>query len=304
MTGFPPGELTGTLHVGDDVAITAQADLSAAYAQGQLLTPTVNEAGLTTLDGLTLGPGIYKFDLAVTLAGNLTLSGAGDYVFQLASTLTTASLSQVIVADGASACDVYWIVSTGATLGTDSIFAGSILAGTAITVTTGTSIAGGLYGGSAVTLDTNVIGACDGAGTGTSTSTSTSSAASSTSVATSSTTPVTTPTVTSTTSVGSTTITTTSKTSTTTKHSTTTKPSTTLKVRTLLFDLLNVGIQYANHSTRLPPLPLPKRQLQLPNLATRNALTLLKTRLPGFCVFSTHKEVGLAFSHDACGKLC
>lgn len=53
VTGFPPGVATA-IEIGTDVATAANADYVTAYAQGQALTPTVDEAGLATLTGLTL----------------------------------------------------------------------------------------------------------------------------------------------------------------------------------------------------------------------------------------------------------
>jgi type VI secretion system secreted protein VgrG len=171
------------LYVANGVAAQAQADSTAAFIQGQLLIPTTNYGALSELSGLTLTPGVYNFDSAVGLTDTLTLSGAGTYVFQIGSSLTTGSNSVVALTNGASACDVYWIVSSAATIGTNSDFAGNILAGTQITLNTGASVAGGLYAGSQVTLDDNEVSACGGATSPTSSSTTDASATSTTSAA-------------------------------------------------------------------------------------------------------------------------
>src|SRR4029077_19742394 len=82
----------------------------------------------------------------------------GVYVFQIGSTLTTASNSSVVLANGAAAGNVFWQVRSSSTLGTDTVFAGSILALTSDTVTTGTSVNGRVVAlNGAVTLDSNVI---------------------------------------------------------------------------------------------------------------------------------------------------
>ena len=51
------------------------------------------------LGGLTLTPGVYNFDTSAQLTGELTLDFQGDanalFVFQIGSTLTTASNSVV-----------------------------------------------------------------------------------------------------------------------------------------------------------------------------------------------------------------
>jgi len=99
------------------------------------------------------------------LTGTLTLNFQNDptaaFVFQIASTLTTASSSTVAVENGISggAYGVYWQVGSSATLNTSSTFVGNILAQTSITLDTTAKIACGraiaLTG--AVTMDTNSI---------------------------------------------------------------------------------------------------------------------------------------------------
>jgi hypothetical protein len=172
VTGFPPGTVTGgTIHAGDATAATAQADAHTAYAA------LVAEPCGTNLTGQTLGtspaaatlsPGVYCFNSSAQLTGTLTLNGNGVYVFQMGSTLTTASNSSVVLANGATAGNVFWQVGSSATLGTNTVFVGSILALISDTVTTGTSVAGRVFAlTGAVTLDSNAItAAASGAGGG------------------------------------------------------------------------------------------------------------------------------------------
>jgi type VI secretion system secreted protein VgrG len=115
------------------------------------------------LGGLTLTPGVYKFDSSAQLTGQLTLNLLGDpnslFVFQIGSTLTTASNSSVITSNGAECCNIYWQVGSSATLGTTTDFLGNILADQSITLTTGADIIDGraLALNGAVTLDDNNI---------------------------------------------------------------------------------------------------------------------------------------------------
>ena len=92
------------------------------------------------LGGRTLMPGVYTFSSAAQLTGTLTLSGNGIYIFQMASTLTTASNSRVLVTGGAQACGVYWKVGSSATLGSGTRLVGTVIALTSITMVTGASI--------------------------------------------------------------------------------------------------------------------------------------------------------------------
>jgi len=159
ITGFPPGIVTapGTIHKADAVAKQAQSDVTTAYnvLAGQACGKTL----ATELGGLTLPAGVYC-QATSQLTGTLMLDAQGDpnavFVFQVASTLITASNSSVLVINGGSACNVYWQVGSSATLGTNTAFVGNILALTSITVNTGATVAGrALARNGAVTLDNN-----------------------------------------------------------------------------------------------------------------------------------------------------
>jgi hypothetical protein len=162
ITGFPPATTTGAFHAGDAVAQQAQSDLTVAYnnaagaAGGQVLPA---DAG-----GLTLAPGVYKTTSAqptLGITGNLTLAGpaTGVWIFQIVSSLTTASgNSQVIMSGGAVSKNVFWQVGSSATLGTNTTFAGNIMAQASVTAATGATLNGrALARTGAVTLDSNPV---------------------------------------------------------------------------------------------------------------------------------------------------
>jgi type VI secretion system secreted protein VgrG len=114
------------------------------------------------LGGLTLTPGVYDFSSSAQLTGTLTLDAEGDpnaqFIFKIGSTLTTASSSAVILENAASAGEVVWQIGSSATLGTDTTFAGDLLADQSITLTTGASLSGSAVAlTGAVTLDDNAI---------------------------------------------------------------------------------------------------------------------------------------------------
>jgi hypothetical protein len=161
VTGFLPGKVMGTQYRADPTSAQAEADLTVAYndAAGRTQCP-VSLAG--NLGGRTLPPGLYKSTSSLEISsGDLTLDAKGDskavFIFQMASTLTTTVGRQVILKGGAMASNVFWQVGSSATLGTYSVFKGSIMADQAITVDTGATLDGrALARIAAVTLDSRL----------------------------------------------------------------------------------------------------------------------------------------------------
>jgi uncharacterized repeat protein (TIGR01451 family) len=163
VTGFPPGTvLGGTIHAADAVALQAQSDTTAAYVNlaGQACNTTFGVP--TDLGGLTLVPGVYCFSSSAQLTGALTLDAGGDpgavWIFEIASTLITASNSSVLLVNGAGQCNDYWQVGSSATLGTGTAFVGNILALTSISLDTNATMSGrALARNGAVTMDSNTV---------------------------------------------------------------------------------------------------------------------------------------------------
>ena len=160
ITGFPPGIVLGTIHATDAQSSLAQNDLVTAYDDTASRAPTATVEG--DLAGKTLVSGVYKANESLELSGTVTLDGQGDpnsvWIFQVGSSLTTASASRVALVNGAQACNVYWQVGSSATIGTASDFKGSILALTSITVTNEANIEGrALARNGSVTLDDNTF---------------------------------------------------------------------------------------------------------------------------------------------------
>jgi hypothetical protein len=161
VTGFPPGVVNGTIHAADSIAAQAKIDLDVAYndAASRPTTATVP----VELGGTSKTPGVYDSPAGTFgITGTLTLDAQGDpnavFIFKAASTLITASASNVTLINGARSADVIWLVGSSATLGTNSVLRGNILAQASITVTTGVQIDGrALARTAAVTLDTATI---------------------------------------------------------------------------------------------------------------------------------------------------
>jgi len=167
ITGLETLTISGTVHQTDAAAQAAKDDLVIAYNDAMGRTPV--ETIASELGGMTLTPGVYdSSDGKFSITGTLTLDAQGDpegvFIFKTASTLITASASNVNLINSARFCRTFWGVGSSATLGSNSNFVGHILASQSITTKTGATIQGQLLAQiGAVTLDTSTItnGICE-----------------------------------------------------------------------------------------------------------------------------------------------
>ena len=166
ITGFAgiapggPGIVSGTINSANGLAAQAQSELTAAFnaASGAASTGVAS----ADLGGQTLFAGVYTNATSIGITGTLTLDAQGNpnaqFIFQMGSTLTTASNSSVLLINGAQASNVFWKVGSSATLGTTSSLAGNILAQASISLGTGAVLQGrALARTGAVTLLSNTI---------------------------------------------------------------------------------------------------------------------------------------------------
>jgi hypothetical protein len=169
ITGFPPAVITppGDLEINTAVATLAQTDLSSAIST---LTAIPCQTGLSgeDLGGKLLTEGVYCFNTnaelsSMTSDGILLLDGDADsvFIFQIGTTLSTESFTAVQLSADVNPNNIYWVVGTSATIGTNTQFIGNILAHGNITLTTGANlIQGRALAKGIVTLDNNDITAC------------------------------------------------------------------------------------------------------------------------------------------------
>lgn len=161
VTGFEDATVNGEIQIADEVAEQAKVDLTDAYNDAAGRSPATSLA--TELGHQFLTPGVYDSEAGTFgLTGALTLDAQGDpdaaWIFQMESTLITASGSSVVLVNGAKACNVFWQVGSSATLGTGTDFKGNILAQAAISMNNGATLDGrALARTEAVTLINNVI---------------------------------------------------------------------------------------------------------------------------------------------------
>jgi Ice-binding-like len=167
VTGFyPPGTDTGGVNAiyaagyntNAAVPLAAENALVTAYNAAAAVPVTntflggqdLSQATIVGYPTGTLPPGVYASPSSMSImAGNLTLNGLGNpqstFVFQMASSLTTtlngAASGNIILINGASACNIYWQVGSSATLG-GATFYGDVFALSSITLTSSASFAG------------------------------------------------------------------------------------------------------------------------------------------------------------------
>jgi len=139
---------------------TAVSDMETAYtdAAGRTL-PDATELGAGEIGGMTLTPGLYKWETDLRISTDVTLSGSSTdiWIFQIAGTLGISPGKQVILSGGAQAKNIFWQVGGQTTLGTTSNFKGNILSQTLIEINTGATLNGRALAQTAVTLDANAI---------------------------------------------------------------------------------------------------------------------------------------------------
>lgn len=148
--GLTGAQVSGTNYTaGSAVVDQAKIHLTAAYVDAE------SRAGATVLSATSydlgddiLTPGVYEIGTGAQITGTLTLDAENDpdavFIFQIGSTLTTASASEVVLIRGAQPCNVFWQVTSSATLGTGTQFVGNILALESITDNGGSTVNGRL----------------------------------------------------------------------------------------------------------------------------------------------------------------
>jgi hypothetical protein len=170
VTGLIKSQVKGHLYLHhNSITAKAQTDLIVGYDDA-VAAPCGTDLTGQDLGGMRLGPGVYCFSSSAQLTGTLTLDAHGDpkaqWIFQTGSTLTTASNSVVKISRGKKGrqapppwekgqrgCNVYWQITSSATLGTGSTFVGIIMALQSITTDGGVLRGKALARNGAVTMD-------------------------------------------------------------------------------------------------------------------------------------------------------
>ncbi len=171
ITGFDAAGFTkygiDSIAPNDQRTIQAQKDVTALVGN---IDPRACDADYTNVVGgltgdVTLYPGVTcmnSFSADVLLNGHLTLDARGNpnafFIIRGNMTLTVADAAEVVLANGAEACGVFWRVSKEVTIGKTVKFYGTVISGTAITMNTASTLTGRALAQTAgVQLDANAI---------------------------------------------------------------------------------------------------------------------------------------------------
>jgi hypothetical protein len=162
ITGFPPALVVPPfgIHANDGAAIAAQAADTALFIN--LSAGACTDTPIPQMSGANFGPGIHCFSSTADLAasGNMTLTGAGVYIFRVPTGLT-ANVSSTVTLNGVNPCNVFWQVGSAAVLN-GAIFVGNVVAQAGVTLGVGASLTGrALATVGPVTLSgSNTVGGC------------------------------------------------------------------------------------------------------------------------------------------------
>jgi len=147
--GYTTGPATaptvnGSTHAADGTYTQAGIDQGTALSAlaSQPCTFTFAAGAIDLASDTTHGtvgvytPGVYCISGAASIGGGgtVTLNGAGAYIFRMTGALTTSANSIVTLANGASACDIWWTPNAATTLGATSTFKGTDVDASGITI--------------------------------------------------------------------------------------------------------------------------------------------------------------------------
>jgi len=175
VDGFTAGAIHGDIEVQNEAADQARADALAVFNQ---LKPLVGQTvvsnedgsiivtkgmgdlggnGTTNFTGAVFTPGIYNVESIFEVITNVTLSGAGQFIFTSGSHFRMAPGSEIILTNGAQLTDVYFAAGDSANISTGSSFQGRLFSDSGIFMGAGASAIGGLYAGGIVNLTDSTI---------------------------------------------------------------------------------------------------------------------------------------------------
>jgi hypothetical protein len=158
-------QVIGNIYSADDISptpselTTTVLDMQTAYVDASGRPADYVEHLTGNLGGATLTPGVYKFGTSVNILNDCTISGdeSDQWIFQIDGNLDIATSKSIILAGGAKAENIVWVVSGAVTVSVSAHFEGIILGATAAHFRTHSSINGRVLVQTEVTLQMTTI---------------------------------------------------------------------------------------------------------------------------------------------------
>jgi hypothetical protein len=137
----------------------AVRDMETAYTDAAGRPAKHINVGGGDIGGLTLEPGVYRWDTDVRVPTDARLKGGshGVWIFQVSKSLIVAVGKHIRLRGHAQSQRIFWQIAGHVSLGANSHIEGIILCKTAIEMKTGASINGRLLAQTAATLEMNSV---------------------------------------------------------------------------------------------------------------------------------------------------
>ena len=148
ITGLSAANVNGTIYNAvDSVTTQCAADLQLAYNQLSAQPATKLHPAPVFGNGEILTPGVYNQGGAGSVNGNLVLDAQSDttavFIIKINGAFSSSSGSSMSFLNGASPCNIFWLIEGALSMGTFSALKGTyIVNNAAITIAAGCSIEG------------------------------------------------------------------------------------------------------------------------------------------------------------------
>lgn len=131
----PPGTAPVSISGATVVPCAPARETERTSALADVNSQACTSLGTNVVLSGTFTPGCYSSSgtMDIVLGTTVTLSGSGTYIFRPGGAITTGANSKVVLANGASSCNVFWASGGATTLGANSVtsatptFVGTIL---------------------------------------------------------------------------------------------------------------------------------------------------------------------------------
>lgn len=143
------GNIDGVMNSANAASLLCSTDLLSGY-NDIMATTTTSAHGPVLGGGEILAPGAYSIPAAGSIAGILNLDAGGDpnaiFIFKIGGAFTTGASTEVMLSNGAQACNVFWVAEGAIALAASTTMKGTLIAhNAAISMAAGGNLEGRLF---------------------------------------------------------------------------------------------------------------------------------------------------------------